>query len=605
MRAPDLEQAVDPETDPPAKEDTTFERPPKRSGAPAEEATDSLVGARIGEYHLEKLIGQGGWSRVYHAIQLATHREVAIKVLAPELAADPVAAERMRREAQILGQLGHPNIVTVLDSGRTPDGRMFLVLELLPGRTIGEALRDLGAMEPERVIGLAHGIALGLQAAHAQAILHRDLKPANVKLVESAGIERPKILDFGISRVSLRGEPITRLTAPGQLLGTPSYMSPERILGAPDGPAGDFYALGVMIHEMLTGKKLFKGRLLEIVDQKLNHQIPPLPEGTGLDELVGWLLEKEPEARPTSAAQVTSALENLTAGPTHGGASAATVVALKLSREHESGAHTLSSGAVVAVQEIVEETLPPVGTITKPVAGRTEVTQTTRSTRAVALVVLLVVALLAGALWSLRLNGTEPAVEASARPPVAIEGPKVVPATSTRAQAPSAPQPEPRVGLAVSPAAPPVPEKPGPRPRGKTARLDPRPLRARLGALASEHGLSRTELSEVESVRGALARFEAALDAGNAAEAPTALVELEQQLAGWVPDQVFLKKKVARIAAALERLAERSPSESHGDLERRFLDLRAELRPGMAPEKAQRILRSLGALETEIDALSR
>ena len=223
---------------------------------------------------------------VYAAADQALDRDVAVKVLRDELAADARAAERFEREARLAARFSHPNVVTVHDFGLTA-GRGFLVMELLTGHSLREELDRERRLDPRRVLEVLGPVCAAVQAAHHRHLVHRDLKPENIFLSTSEGIETPKVLDFGISKMSLAattgGVPMgeeacaardrfTVATAPGALVGTPEYMAPEQIRGEEMKMAWDVWALAIMAYEMLTG------RVPVLAGFAPNVDWPPVPD---------------------------------------------------------------------------------------------------------------------------------------------------------------------------------------------------------------------------------------------------------------------------------------------------------------------------------------
>ncbi len=279
---------------------------PDASDDTAESPRDPLLGAQLYAYRLEALIGEGSHARVYRARHVHLGVEAAVKVLKPELGGVGLARDRLAREARVLLSVSHPNVVRLLDSGVTADGLGFIVTELYAGPTLAEVLAR-GLPEHAEVRAWVVQIARGLAAAHAAGAVHRDLKASNVVLAETGA----KLLDFGTARVVHTGEALTAL---GMMVGTPESMAPEQIRGAPDvGPAADLYALGVLIHRMLTGAAPFQGSVSEVLEQHRRARPPPLSTRSGLEPLVARLLEKEPERRPASADEVVAWVESLEA----------------------------------------------------------------------------------------------------------------------------------------------------------------------------------------------------------------------------------------------------------------------------------------------------
>ncbi len=204
-----------------------------------------------GRYRLGERIGQGGMGEVFAAHDLRLDREVALKLLRSDLAEQDGMRERVVAEARLAARLTHPHVVGVLDTGEQ-DGRPFVVMERLSGRTLGDDLAD-GPMPAERVRDVGMQVLRALAAAHELGIVHRDVKPGNIL---DAGVGTWKVADFGIAKWVHADE---TLTGTGELLGSPSYLAPERIEGEQAGPAADLYAVGVLLYEALCGRRPFEG----------------------------------------------------------------------------------------------------------------------------------------------------------------------------------------------------------------------------------------------------------------------------------------------------------------------------------------------------------
>ena len=202
-------------------------------------------------YRLGDRLGAGGMGEVFVAHDLRLDREVALKLLRADLAQQDGMRERVVAEARLAARLTHPHVVGVLDTGEQ-DGRPFVVMERLSGRTLRDELAD-GPMPPERVRDVGLQVLRALAAAHELGIVHRDVKPGNIL---DAGVGTWKVADFGIAKWVHAEE---TLTGTGELLGSPSYLAPERIDGQQAGPASDLYAVGVLLYEALTGRKPFEG----------------------------------------------------------------------------------------------------------------------------------------------------------------------------------------------------------------------------------------------------------------------------------------------------------------------------------------------------------
>ena len=261
-----------------------------------------------GRYRLDVLIATGGMGEVWRSIDLAIERRVAVKVLRPEHADDEEGLARFRAEAHHAGSLSHPNIAQVFDYAEPVGGEPgYLVMELVEGLSLTRILDD-GPLPPEDVMDIVAQSARGLAAAHRTGLVHRDIKPGNL-LLRSDGLV--KITDFGIAHAD--GE--TTVTQPGMLIGTPAYLAPERVAGAPATPAGDLYALGVVAHQCLTGHVPFAGEALAVALAHLDRGLPPLPPSVPppVAALVADLTRKDPAARPPSAWDVALQAEHLRA----------------------------------------------------------------------------------------------------------------------------------------------------------------------------------------------------------------------------------------------------------------------------------------------------
>jgi serine/threonine-protein kinase len=196
------------------------------------------------------------------AVYLARHRHMerlcAVKVLHAKLSDDREALERFTREARNASRIGHPNVCTVYDFGKTPDGLVYLAMEYVEGRTLGSILAERGTLSPRRAASVAGQIAAGLDAAHAMGIVHRDLKPDNVMVGVGPDREIVKLVDFGIAK-ALERDLGKEVTAPGVVVGTPDYMAPEQFAGDPTDHRSDLYALALIFYRMVTGTLPFAG----------------------------------------------------------------------------------------------------------------------------------------------------------------------------------------------------------------------------------------------------------------------------------------------------------------------------------------------------------
>jgi serine/threonine protein kinase len=287
-----------------------------------------MIGKDLQHFRITAKLGEGGMGEVYLARDTRLDREVAIKVLPGDFASDPERLARFEREAKAASALNHPNICTVHDVGEQ-DGVAFIVMELMSG----ESLRRLIRSEPlqlDRVADIATGVAAGLARAHREGVIHRDLKPDNVMLTDE-GV--PKILDFGLGKLVGEAEPesdgvLTEaptatvqsspyITRHGQVIGTLAYMSPEQVHGRPAGASSDVFSFGVMLYEMLSGKRPFAGESnLDTATAILRDDPAPLDElrrdvPAGLQEILTRCLAKAPEDRFASGEELSEALLEL------------------------------------------------------------------------------------------------------------------------------------------------------------------------------------------------------------------------------------------------------------------------------------------------------
>lgn len=288
-----------------------------------------LIGTVLGgKYRILRRIGSGGIGAVYAAEHVALGHRVAVKLLRGAAAVDASETARLRREAQLQVSIEHPNVVRTLDLDQTPDGSIYVVMELLRGISLAERLRE-GPVPSGQAVEMFTSVCRALDAAHRLGVVHRDLKPGNVFLCDDGSY---KVLDFGMSKFAQAES----LTQEGYTLGTPEYMSPEQCIGAPVDPRSDIYALGILMYEALTGDIPIQSRnrrdLLELhqreVPQPMRVRRPDLDISPALDGIVLSCLAKRAAQRPQTARDLEKLLqsippEQLTALPRQEGSSAA------------------------------------------------------------------------------------------------------------------------------------------------------------------------------------------------------------------------------------------------------------------------------------------
>ena len=275
-------------------------------------------------FRVESKIGEGGFGAVYRGLQLATGRKVALKLLHPEMTKDENLVARFRREGMVLCNLRDAHTITTYDFDQTPDGTLYIAMELLEGKSLHQVFHEEAPLEWKRVFKILTEMCSSLAEAHQQGIVHRDLKPENIYLESRPGNpEFVKILDFGIAKV-MRGDSIDpqspQLTATGQTLGTLEYMSPEQLMGKPLDGRSDVYALGVVAYEMITGRLPFpdaKGPAGLITAQLKQTPMPPSQANTkanlppAADKVILKCLEKDKNNRYGDVQQLAFALQDV------------------------------------------------------------------------------------------------------------------------------------------------------------------------------------------------------------------------------------------------------------------------------------------------------
>lgn len=280
-----------------------------------DDGPDTMLGRVLGGlYKVEERIGEGGMGTVYAARHIHLNKRFAVKVLSPKIAQLKQAVERLHQEAVAASSIDHDNIVDVVSFDTTEDGEVFIVMELLQGKSLAELLED-GPVPLRRAVHIAYQMCRALHAAHERGIVHRDLKPENVFIVRKEQADFVKILDFGISKVKSAETEEVRMTKTGQLIGTPLYMSPEQAKGEQDvDRRADIYAFGVILYEMVTGTPPFEGgnyfQLLwkhgNEAPEPARSRNPDVPEA--LDAVLLKALSKAPEDRFQTMAELEAAI---------------------------------------------------------------------------------------------------------------------------------------------------------------------------------------------------------------------------------------------------------------------------------------------------------
>ncbi len=249
------------------------------------------------------LLGRGGMGEVYRAEDLSLGQPVALKFLPVQLSRDPVFMQRIRDEVRLARRVSHPNVCRVHDIGEA-DGQPFISMEYIDGEDLASLLRRIGRLPAEKALEIARQMCAGLAAAHAAGVLHRDLKPANVMLDREG---RAHITDFGIA---VAGE----TTDIGELAGTPAYMAPEQLAGLGSSVKSDLFSLGLVLHELVTGKRLFSGRSISELSRQ-QREIEPVPPSRlasdippEVERVILQCLARDPSRRPPSALSVLTAL---------------------------------------------------------------------------------------------------------------------------------------------------------------------------------------------------------------------------------------------------------------------------------------------------------
>ncbi|HEV3032970.1 MAG TPA: serine/threonine-protein kinase [Polyangia bacterium] len=322
------------------------------------------MGQQIGNYKVIQKLGEGGMGVVYLAEHAVIGRQAAIKLLLPAMSANAEAVTRFFNEARATARIKHPGIVEILDCGTLPNAQAYIVMEFLPGETLGSYAERHGKLSSD--VNLARAIvrqvAMALAAAHARGIIHRDLKPDNVFLCSEGGavdVATVKILDFGIAKLVSAGQ-MPAVTTTSELLGTPVYISPEQCKGAKDlDHRTDIYSLGCIAFELLTGQPVFHASsLAELIASHMFKPPPPLREleptvPAAFADLILRMLAKSPEERPRTMDEIVADIDATGVPPALRGSSV-----------------LLSSARPLKLALPTEEPAPPGGIVTLGAGGR-------------------------------------------------------------------------------------------------------------------------------------------------------------------------------------------------------------------------------------------
>lgn len=319
-----------------------------------------MIGQTIGNYKIIRSLGEGGVGRVYQGVDTMLDREVAIKVLRPELARQTSIVERFRSEAVLLAKLNHPNIATLYSLLRQGD-ELFMVLEFIRGETLEQLLHRRGALPEDDAIPIFCQALDGINHAHELGIVHRDVKPGNM-ILTSNGIL--KVLDFGIAR--LLGT--SRMTKMGNIIGTLEYMSPEQVRGLETDARSDIYGLGIMLYEILTGRLPFESENEFLLMKAQTEEMPALPRSINpnisetVETAIMKALAKNPDERFQSAGEFLDSLFDAGFAPGAVTFGFQSILKARISRPSNPGLQKIENNAAKPKNEAqaLENLLPPI-----------------------------------------------------------------------------------------------------------------------------------------------------------------------------------------------------------------------------------------------------
>jgi tRNA A-37 threonylcarbamoyl transferase component Bud32 len=308
-------------------------------------AEDSRIGTVLAGYRIEERIGRGGMSVVYRADHIRLKRNVALKVLAPELAEDDAFRDRFLRESELAASLDHPNVVPIYDAGEV-EGLLYIAMRYVEGTDLKVLLRQEGAFPPERAVGLVAQLASALDAAHERGLIHRDVKPSNVLVTGRAGKEHCYLADFGLSTSA---SDRSALADPRQIVGTIDYVAPEQIRGEEVGGSADVYSLACLLYECVTGQVPFR-RPSDVAVVYAHLEEPPPKAGVTkeLDAVLERGMAKESEERWATAGALVAAARGALGGP-----SAPPTLAARVKRRRRPIALAVGAAAAAAAAAAV------------------------------------------------------------------------------------------------------------------------------------------------------------------------------------------------------------------------------------------------------------
>ena len=480
---------------------TAFALCPQDGGKLAPLVTDPLIGKPFADrYVIDGFLGQGGMGRVYRARHNRVSRRFALKILFGELAADPRMRARFAREAEAASRMDHPNVVSVVDFGETPQKLLYLAMTYVEGQDLANVLDAEAPLPWPRVVGLSMGLLRGLAHAHGVGLVHRDFKPANVIVVRDGAAEVPKIVDFGLAVMPEKDLGAGRLTTGRFILGTPEYMSPEQAFDEPVDGRADLYSLGITMFEMLTGHMPFEDADRQLVMRRnayekapaLSVVAPEIQLPAALEQLVMRLIEKKASDRFADANEALAALEEIAPVPQRLGSvrpSAGTSPSPSPSTSPSAEPNLSLPASMVALPAV--PVTPAVTTHVDPISGESEPVAPAGGRRKPLMLVAGVVGLVAvAAILTFALRGKKQQRPASTPLPSVADHTPPSPSVSPLAPATAAPTPSPTVEPSPTPVVSPSPTaSASPRP---SASASPRPTPSATATPAPSPGVITT-----------------------------------------------------------------------------------------------------------------